>query len=37
MAQTIGGWDVHTHIVPPAVVAAGESRRVRHAGVVRTR
>ena len=23
MPQTIGGWDVHTHIVPPAVVAAG--------------
>src|SRR5215472_16132915 len=23
MTQTIGGWDVHTHIVPPAVVAAG--------------
>ena len=23
MAQRIGGWDVHTHIVPPAVVAAG--------------
>ena len=23
MAPTIGGWDVHTHIVPPAVVAAG--------------
>src|SRR4029079_2395656 len=21
--MTIGGWDVHTHIVPPAVVAAG--------------
>jgi aminocarboxymuconate-semialdehyde decarboxylase len=24
MSQRIGGWDVHTHIVPPAVVAAGE-------------
>jgi aminocarboxymuconate-semialdehyde decarboxylase len=23
MAQAAGGWDVHTHIVPPAVVAAG--------------
>ena len=23
MPQTTGGWDVHTHIVPPAVVAAG--------------
>lgn len=23
MAQAGGGWDVHTHIVPPAVVAAG--------------
>jgi len=23
MAPRIGGWDVHTHIVPPAVVAAG--------------
>jgi len=23
MPQAIGGWDVHTHIVPPAVVAAG--------------
>src|SRR5262245_9482395 len=24
MAARIGGWDVHMHIVPPAVVAAGE-------------
>lgn len=24
MSQRMGGWDVHTHIVPPAVVAAGE-------------
>lgn len=24
MAPRIGGWDVHMHIVPPAVVAAGE-------------
>lgn len=23
MPQAVGGWDVHTHIVPPAVVAAG--------------
>ena len=23
MPQATGGWDVHTHIVPPAVVAAG--------------
>lgn len=27
-AQTIpGGWDSHTHIIPPAVIAAGESGR----------
>jgi hypothetical protein len=24
MSPRFGGWDVHTHIVPPAVVAAGE-------------
>lgn len=24
MSQRIGGWDVHTHIVPPAVAAASE-------------
>jgi len=24
MLQRMGGWDVHTHIVPPSVVAAGE-------------
>lgn len=23
MPQMTGGWDVHTHIVPPGVVAAG--------------
>lgn len=22
---TLGGWDVHTHIIPPAVVSAGEN------------
>jgi aminocarboxymuconate-semialdehyde decarboxylase len=22
----LGGWDVHTHIIPPAVIAAGEKR-----------
>lgn len=26
-AVALGGWDVHTHIIPPAVVAAGEQGR----------
>ena len=25
--DALGGWDVHTHIIPPAVVAAGEKGR----------
>jgi len=25
--MTLGGWDVHTHLIPPAVVAAGEKQR----------
>lgn len=27
LAPALGGWDVHTHIVPPAVIAAGEQQR----------